>query len=122
MEKWRGRDLVCGVFRDRRGLDRRFCDRREDILSFFDDSVEAGTLEGTGPGRSDEAYINALRHMILLAAKLIADDLADVACQQLDFVYDRCDGESSPPDFVKGQDAPVLNAMILQLMADMGCL
>jgi len=99
----------------------------EDVLTFFDAAVDDGSLIGTGPvGSSAEAHINAMRHMLLLTAKLISDGLSDVACQQLDFVYDRCDGESPPPDFVKdgeggGEVVAVLNTMILDLMINLGC-
>jgi hypothetical protein len=95
----------------------------EKILEFFNDSVEAGTLQGVGPNSSSQAaHINAMRQMLLLVAKLISDDLAEVACQQLEFVYNRCDGQLIPADFVEGDDALEFNAMILELMADLGCI
>ena len=96
----------------------------ESILAFFDASVEAGTLQGTGPGSSGEAHINVLKHMLVLAAKLFDDGLTDVACQQLEFVYNRCDGVSPPPDFVEGpalQGDDGLRQMILDLMTELGC-
>jgi hypothetical protein len=95
----------------------------EEILEFFNDSVEDGTLQGVGPDSSAQvAHINAMRHMLLLVAKLISDDLAEVACHQLEFVYNRCDGQSPPPDFVEGDDAPEFNTMILELMVNLGCI
>jgi hypothetical protein len=96
----------------------------ESILAFFDASVEAGTLQGTGPGSSGEAHINVLKHMLVLAAKLFDDGLTDVACKQLEFVYDRCDGETPPPDFVEGpalEGEDGLRQMILDLMGELGC-
>jgi hypothetical protein len=95
-----------------------------DILSFFDEAVGEGDLEGTGPGSSAPHRLNALRNMIETAGELIGTGLHDEACQQLNDAYARCDGLGLPnglPDFVSGPAAGELAALILTLMAELGC-
>ena len=65
--------------------------------------------------------LKALRNMIEAAGDLIAAGDYEVACQQLQDAYDRCDGEFPPPDFVEGDAADDLATMILELMADLVC-
>ena len=88
----------------------------EDVLEFIDDSVEAGDLEGSGPGNSANGRLNALINMIETAGDLIADGLYEEAYQQLEDAYKKCDGQSPPPDFVEGDAAAELAEMILSLM------
>ena len=88
-----------------------------DILAFFDASVDDGTLEGVGPGNSAYYRLMALRNMIKAAGDLpIAE-----ACQQLQDAYISCDGEAKPREFADGDSRDELAAMILDLMASMGC-
>ena len=91
------------------------------ILDFFDASVADGKLFGCGPGKSADGRLKALRNMIEAAGDLIAAGDYEVACQQLQDAYDRCDGEFPPPDFVEGDAADDLATMILELMADLVC-
>lgn len=91
------------------------------ILDFFDTSVESETLEGDGTGNSAEKRLNALRNMIEAARDLIAAGDIDAACQQMQDVYNRTEGETPPPDFVTGEAASELATMILELMAEIGC-
>jgi len=93
------------------------------ILEFFDASVEAGTLDGTGTVPwLREWRLYRMRNMIERAGYFIDHGWIGLACWQLESIYNRCDGQSPPPDLVEGEAALELNAMILQLMADMGCL
>jgi len=91
----------------------------DDILAFFDASVAAGTLYGSGPGNSANGRRKALRNQIKAAGDLL-DDGAD-ACQQLLNAYQRCDGLPRPPEFVAGPATSTLAGMILDLMAALGC-
>ena len=92
-----------------------------EILQFFDESVDAGTLVGDGPGHSGDGRLKALRNMLRAAADLInAGDTAG-ACQQLRDAYRRTDGNPRPPDFVTGPAALELAARILELRAALGC-
>lgn len=90
-------------------------------LDFFDASVDDGTLVGDGPGNSAENRLNALRNMIETAGDLIEDGLLDDACQQLQDVYKKTDGEPRPPDFVTGEAASELAILIQDLLTNIGC-
>lgn len=91
------------------------------ILDFFDMSVQSETLQGDGPGDSAEKRLNALRNMIEAARDLTGAGDIDAACQQLQDVYNRTDGDTPPPDFVMGEAASELATMIMELMANLGC-
>ncbi len=91
------------------------------ILAFFDTSVDDGTLAGDGPVNSAEKRLNALRNMLEAAGDLIENDLFEVACQQLIDIYKKTDGQPKPPDFVKGDAAPELASMIVELRGSLGC-
>jgi TolB protein len=92
-----------------------------EILQFFDESVDAGTLVGDGPGHSGEGRLKALRNMLRAAADLINAGNTAGACQQLRDAYLRTDGNPRPPDFVTGPAALELAARILELRAALGC-
>jgi hypothetical protein len=93
----------------------------EEILDFFDDAVAKGELKGSGPGRSAEGRLKALRNMLEEAEALIQQGDIKEACGQLRQAYLRTDGEPRPPDFVEGPAAGELAQMILDLMDDLGC-
>lgn len=92
-----------------------------DILDFFDDSVENLSLEGSGPGKSADGRLQALRNMLESAGNLIAVGDIDGACAQLIAALGKCDGEPVPPDFVSGSAAEELKDMIMELIASLGC-
>lgn len=92
-----------------------------EILDFIDMSVDAGDLEGTGNGNSPTNRLNALMNMIEAAGDLIEAGDIDEACGQLMAVYNKCDGEFPPPDFVEGDAREELAQMIIDLMASLGC-
>lgn len=89
----------------------------QETLSFIDDSVEAGTLEGSGPGNSGEDRLNALTNMMETAADLIEDCNYDGAYNLVEQAHRRCDGLSPPPDFVEGETRGTLAEMTADLMA-----
>jgi hypothetical protein len=93
----------------------------EAILTFFNEAVTAGTLVGHGPGKSAQNRLNAFRNMLEMAADLIDSGDIEEACTQLNACYKKCDGMHPPPDFVAGEAAPELRAMIENLMAHLGC-
>jgi beta propeller repeat protein len=93
----------------------------QDILDFFDDSVDDGTLPGDGPGKSAENRRHALRNMIEAAGDLIGNGDIAGACQLLYDTYLKTDGDPQPPDFVKGSAAPELASEILTLMQTLNC-
>jgi len=91
------------------------------ILGFFDAAVEAGSLEGDGPGNSAGNRLNAQRNMIEACGDLIEDELYEDACGQLAAALKKCDGQPNPPDFVTGEAAAVIKSMIEVLRATLGC-
>ena len=93
----------------------------EDILSFFDVSVDEGTIEGQGRRWVAKWQLNRFRGMILIAGIFIDNGYNRMACWQLEIAEKYCDGIRMPPDLIVGEAVAELNAMILQLMADMGC-
>ena len=94
----------------------------ESILTFFDDAVEAGTLEGFGPGASGELRRGSLRSMLEEARAMIEDGAGpDEICGQLAQVFRRTDGATSLPDFVAGPAAPDLAERVQVLMNELGC-
>ena len=93
----------------------------EEILAFFDDSVEHDLLWGIGPGRSAANRLNALRSMIETAGDLIEAGDIEGACGQLMAAFLKCDGEEIPPNFAEGPGAEHLSGIIDDLMTNLGC-
>jgi hypothetical protein len=91
------------------------------ILNFIDDSVAEGNLAGIGPGNSAANRLNALKNMISAARNFIVQDRIADACRQLLDAYKKTDGNPSPPDFVTGDAAAVLAAMIESVREELGC-
>lgn len=94
----------------------------EDILAFYDAGVEAGTIEGKGPACSRDAHQKTFKFKLLIAAFFIDKGWMKGACALLWQAYERSDGQDCPKDWIKGPDVDELNAMILQLLSDMGCM
>jgi hypothetical protein len=94
----------------------------EDILAFFDAGVEAGTIQGTGPNENARnSHLKVFEWRLLLVAFFLDKGSDRVACILLWNAYGRSDGQDRPKDFIKGQNVGVLNAIILQFIADLGC-
>ena len=92
-----------------------------DILAFYDDAVQHGTLIGTGPGQSATGRLGALRNMIKAAGDLIQQGKIGEACQQLKDAINRTDGNPTPPDFVTGSAAPQLMQKLQSVRTTLGC-
>jgi hypothetical protein len=92
-----------------------------DILEFFDQAVESGTLEGNGPGQSAAGRLNAFRNMLVTALDLIRREEIEMACGQLRQAYLRTDGGPQPPDFVKGPAAKELAERIEEIRLKLDC-
>jgi hypothetical protein len=91
------------------------------ILVFFDASVIAGTLVGSGPGSSGPERLSALRNTLEAAGDLIDGGQIGKACNQLLDALLRTDGVFPPPDFVAGTAVPMLASQIQTLRASLGC-
>jgi hypothetical protein len=59
--------------------------------------------------------------MIEAAGHLFTGGQLDDACRQLRDAYERCDGRPHPPDFVEGEAASELAAMIVAVIDAQGC-
>lgn len=92
-----------------------------DILVYFDAAVADGTLEGRGPGNSAANRLKALSNMLDSARNSIDAGNLDEACDQLRVAYRKTDGQPRPPDFVQGDAAAGLAAMILDLRTLLEC-
>ena len=87
-----------------------------EILDFFDVSVDEGSLEGSGPGKSAGGRLKALDNQIAAVSSLIAEGALDEAYSKLLSIYQRVDGQPKPPDFVSGEAAEELANLVLELM------
>jgi beta propeller repeat protein len=90
------------------------------VLEFFDESVDNGTLVGSGSGNSANGRLKALRNMIQAAGDLINQGRFAEARQQLQDAYLRVDGNPRPPDFATGPAAAQLATLIQQLINSLG--
>jgi len=123
----------CGIYTDQTDIDGQprvygdFVDMGSDeawpvdILTFINEAVSSQTLWGTGPGKSADGRLGALRNMVATADNLIEAELFEEGCQQLRDAYRRTDSEPVPPDFVSVPAAPELAGMIEDLMLDLEC-
>jgi len=91
----------------------------QNIIVYLDDSVDAGTIIGYGPGNSPEKRLNALNNMLASASDLIAAEDYANAIAQLQSVDKKTDGEKRPPDFIVGDNVATLNAMVNDLIDDL---
>jgi hypothetical protein len=92
------------------------------ILDFFDESVEAGTIEGLGRGRLTNVKLFLMREMLETAGWLIEKDKIKAACFTLQRAYKRCDGKRRPQrDFVVGDAVQELADMVKELKGELGC-
>ena len=91
-----------------------------ETLTFFDASVASEDLVGEGAGKSGPKRLDTLRNMLVEAARLIDEGLYAEARMQLADAYRKCDGQSPPPDFVTGDAATELAAMIQDVIATLG--
>ncbi len=92
-----------------------------DLLDFFGDAVDAGTLWGVGPGSSAPHRLDAFRAQLIEAAFLIDSDADRSACIVLQAARAKADGELRPPDFVAGPATGELATRIDAVMAALGC-
>ncbi|UCH66126.1 MAG: choice-of-anchor D domain-containing protein [Ignavibacterium sp.] len=94
----------------------------EDILAFFDESVDAGTLEGRGHHPFvKNARLKVMRGILMLASRFIDRDKITQACRALIRAFRRCDGNPLPSDFVIGDAVVELANMIQELRTSFEC-
>jgi len=83
--------------------------------------VAAGTLTGSGPGKSAKGRLGALNNMLGAAASFIGSGETTKACGQLREAYNRTDGQGRSPDFATGMAALELAEQIQKLMRTFEC-
>jgi hypothetical protein len=91
----------------------------QDILNFFDRSIENGKLEGRGRLANFRPWL--MRKMLVIGSNFIEQEQINNACSMLQRAYNRCNTEPEPPDFVVGEAAPQLADMIQNLRTSLGC-
>jgi hypothetical protein len=91
----------------------------EAIVNLYDDSVAVGTLIGYGPGNKPENRLKAFGNMLNAVNDLIAGGDYALALEQLQAIASKCDGANQPPDFVVGEAASTLNAMVTALIENL---
>jgi len=93
-----------------------------DTLDFFYLSVDQGYLEGVGKNKGfmDKA-LDSFQTMLETALRLIKERDYNGACGQLNDALSRCDGLSNPTDYVSGSATATLNAMIEEVINELGC-
>ena len=91
----------------------------QDLIAFFDKSVELGTLVGLGPGASADHRRDAFENMLDEAEELLVAMELNEACGQLRATQVRTDGGYPfiPPwDFVAGEATYALSDGLLEIM------
>lgn len=88
----------------------------QEILEFFDKSVEEGSLEGRGrtPALAN-LRLWIMRMLLEFVEYFVEQDMTQAACFILERAYKRTDGEPRPPDFVSGEATSELARMIQEL-------
>jgi hypothetical protein len=94
----------------------------DDILNFFNEAVDAGTIEGRGrkPWLAN-VKLWIFGQMLESAKWLLEHDKTKHACKILKHAYNRSDGNRRPHDFVIGEPVPDLATMISGLMCNLEC-
>lgn len=102
----------------------RYALRVRPILSFFDQTVQAGTLTGTLHAPNRWHGLQAVRRQLLLAGDLDAHGAKASACKQTTDTLCRIDAEGATPDandYVTGAAAPELADQLRALRTAIGC-
>ncbi|MBW1887432.1 MAG: hypothetical protein JRI52_03660, partial [Deltaproteobacteria bacterium] len=81
-----------------------------------DDSVNDGTLEGVGKGKSADNRLRTLRKMIVEAGNMIENEDIIEACNKL-----RNISEKKMDSFATGDAIPKLKEKIQRIMEDLKC-
>jgi TolB protein len=90
----------------------------QSLLDFYDLNRESGGLQGNGPTR--QAIVNlqevVIRNKILQAYDDYLNGFVEEACEKLQFIYEKIDGVTPPPDFIVGD--PEVMEEFRQLVLD----
>jgi hypothetical protein len=97
-----------------------------DILAFFNEAVEEGTIQSTLPKfgkcmNHNDFNLQLMRYMINDVKSAIEREKCNHVCAKLNLLYLNCDGKKMPPDLVTGTAVPELANMIQVLMQTLSC-
>jgi hypothetical protein len=87
-----------------------------DMIAFYDESVQNGTIQGIGPGRSAQAHVRAIRNVLLCTKFLIQSGYERYATVVLAEIDKLTDGQPRPKDLIVGSAVAELNAKIDMLI------
>ena len=88
----------------------------QNIIDFFDQSIEDGTIIGYGPRNCPEKRVIAIRCMLEAAGHLIDAGYTRLAIITLNAVDRISDGKKCPQDFIVGENVAPFNAMVNDLI------
>jgi len=92
-----------------------------DIIAFYNQSVADGSLEGNGQGNSAENKLDVFGEMLAKAEAMIDDGNLNAACNNLRTIYEKCNGDPDPKDFIGGESTSELASNTLNLMESIEC-
>lgn len=97
-----------------------------DILAFFNEAVEQGTIQSTwhrhgGWLNHNDFRLKLMKCMIKKIASYIEREKYHSACNLLRHIYRSCDDRPTPPDTLKGDAVPEFAGMIEELMQTLDC-
>jgi hypothetical protein len=86
------------------------------IIACYDLSVQNGTIQGVGPGKSSQAHIKVIKEALSITKYLIKSNYRWIAIVALMEIDKLTDGKSRPADLVTGSAVAELNARIKTLL------
>lgn len=97
-----------------------------DILAFFDEAVEQGTIQDVSRGScgrmlQNDFHLRIIRCMLNAVRLSIERQKYRQACNMLRQIYLSCDGNRMPPDTIRGEAVPEFANMIQVLMQTLDC-
>ncbi|MBM4103341.1 MAG: choice-of-anchor D domain-containing protein [Planctomycetes bacterium] len=87
-----------------------------DIIAFYDESVQNGTIQGVGPGKSAQARVKVIKEALLITKCLIQSKYQRFAIVALMEIDKFTDGDPKQKDFITGPAVAELNAKINTLI------
>ncbi len=110
-------DVPAGGHADRNIALSPYPETIDDVLEFYEKAVARGTLQGVGKPADAHARIYLIREMLEDAKKFVERNKLSAARLILQYVYKRCDGSPTPPDFLKGVESKKLSVLVRELVS-----
>jgi hypothetical protein len=87
-------------------------------ITFMNSEIEAGSLKGTGKGKSADERLKSFKNMLVTAAHMIENGNFTAAREKLDTILRKTDSQPDPPDFVQDGAAKIALAQKIQALID----